>query len=108
MERPKLTILRVLKRYDECGFMKPAKNSRSPQNLKDGDIRRLKRESNKICHALLAQLGENMSTSVLQKEIVFEFGINSHIAVEKPFLNDQYKTNRVAFAKEHLKWMIAN
>ena len=83
-----------MKRYDECGYVKLAKQSSRPRKLKDGDIRELKRELGNNCHALLVELCGNMSTSIcmntLQKEI-HELGVNNCIAIKKSFLNDHLR-----------------
>jgi hypothetical protein len=47
----------------------------------------------------------SMRMSTLHKEI-HELGVNSCIAVKKPFLSDVHKAKRLAFAKEHLHWTI--
>jgi hypothetical protein len=55
------------------------------------------------------ELASNLSTPIciitLRKE-VHEFDMKSCIAIRKPFLNDKPKANMLAFAKEHLHWMV--
>ena len=35
-----------------------------------------------------------------------DLGLNSCIAVKKPFLSDNHKVERLAFAKEHSHWTL--
>ena len=77
--------------------------------MSDRDRRRLKSDLSSNCRAPLAELCNNVTPSVcmltLRKEI-HELGVNSCIAVKKPFLSDMHKAKRLAFAKEHLHWTI--
>ncbi len=88
IERSKSTISRILKKYYECGSIKPAKKPGRPHKLSDKGRRRLMRDLSSNRHAPLAKLCENITPHVgmvtLCKEI-HELGVNSCIAVKKPF-----------------------
>ena len=59
--------------------------------------------------APLAEIGNTLPNPVclqtLRKE-VHDLGLNSCIAVKKPFLSDNHKAERLAFAKEHSHWTL--
>ena len=107
--RPKSTISRVLKKYYECSSIKLAKKPGRPHKLSDEGRRRLMIDLSSNRRAPLAKLCENITPHVgmvtLYKEI-HELGVNSCIAVKKPFLSDIHKAKRLAFAKQHLSWTI--
>jgi transposase len=107
--RSKSTISKVLKRYNECGFVKPTNKLGRPHKLSDQGRRRLMRDLSSNYCAPLAELCENIIPHVgmgtLHKEI-HELGVNGYIAVKKPFLNDINRVKRLAFAKQHVLWMV--
>jgi transposase len=107
--RPKSTISRILKRFRISGSVLPASRSGRPQNMSDRDRRKLHRDLSSNRRAPLAELCSNVTSSVgmstLRKEL-HELGVNSCIAVKKPFLSDIHKAKRLAFANEHLHWTI--
>lgn len=107
--RPKSTISRVLKRYNECGSVKPTNKPGRPHKLSDQGRRRLMRDLSSNRRAPLAELCENITPHVgvgtLRKEI-HELGVNSCIAVKKPFLNNIHRAKRLAFAKQHVLWTV--
>jgi transposase len=109
VDRSKSTISRIIKNYHEHSFVELLERSGRPQKLRDGDRRFLKRDFLKNHQAPLTELASNLPTPIciriLRKE-VHEFDIKSCIEVRKPFLNDKHKANRLAFAKEHLHWMV--
>jgi len=62
--RPKSTISRVLKRYNECGSVKPANKPSRPHKLSDQGRRRLMRDLSSNHRALLAEFCENITPHV--------------------------------------------
>jgi transposase len=105
------TVSKVLKRYRERGSVQIAKRSGRPRKLTDRDLRILKREIVMNRRAPLAELVNTLTTHVcirtLRKEL-HALGIGSRIAVKKPFLSPQHIADRLAFAKRHRQWTVAD
>jgi len=91
-----------LKRYNECGFVKPTNKFGRPNKLSDQGRRRLMRDLSSNRRTPLAELCKNITLHVgmrtLYKEI-HELGVNSCIAIKKPFLNNIHRAKTLAFAK---------
>ena len=67
------------------------------------------REMKRNRHAPLAEIGNILPNPIdlqtLRKE-VHDLGLNSCIGVKKPFLSNNHKAERLAFAKEHSHWTL--
>ena len=109
VERHVPTISRIISSYYEHGSVELPKRSGRPKKLSDCDRRSLVREVKQNRHALLAKIGNTFPNPIclrnLRKE-VHDLGLNSCIAVKKPFLSDNHKVERLAFAKEHSHWTL--
>ena len=86
VERPILTILKIISSYYEHGFVEFSKRFRRPKKLLDCDRRSLVRGMKRNHHAPLAKIGNTLLVCLrtLRKE-VHDLGLNSCIAVKKPF-----------------------
>ena len=109
VERPIPTISKIISSYYEHGSVKLPKRFRRPKKLSDRDRRSLVRDMKQNRRAPLAEIGNTLPNPIclrtLRKE-VHDLGLNNYIAVKKPFLSNNHKAERLAFAKDHSHWTL--
>ena len=86
-----------------------ASRSGGPHKLDKSDLQQLNWELVSHWKDKLTEIGQLTSTTVSCQTIccwAHDLGYHSCVAAKKPFVNDQQKEKRLAFANDHLNWTV--
>ena len=103
------TISRVLNRFNISTFTTHPKCNGPAKNTSERDNRELKHLALKNRRSTLEDI-TNMSNLPVSRWTISrrlnEMGINSHVARQKPFLNDQHIADRLKWVQDHSNWTV--
>jgi transposase len=109
MSRPRSTVANAIEKYDIKTFTGVAPLPGNPKKLTEHQKRTLKRvmckNRRKTLEDITNILPQKSSIRTLQRQLS-TLGIKKHIAIKKPFLNDEHKCQRLAFCEEHKDWTV--
>jgi transposase len=105
------TITEIFKQSKACGTVKTAKKSGRPCLNTDCNLRQLQQVLQDNQKSTLAKVTNSLSvafsTSTVQRR-AHEMGFNNQVAVKKPFANNINQQKRLAFARKHINWNVAD
>jgi transposase len=109
MSRSRSAVANAIEKYDIKTFTGVTPPPGNPKKLTERQKRTLKHVTRKNRRKTLEDitniLPQKSSVRTLQRQLS-TLGIKKHIAIKKPFLNDEHKRQRLAFCEEHKDWTV--
>ena len=113
MKKSKTAVHNAMAKFRNTGTYTTAKKSGRPRKTTPRDDHAIRRivvrspmsSASKIRSSLLAK-GTDISRRTVSRRLVDDFDLKAHKPAHKPRLTQAMKSNRLAFAKKHVKWTI--